>query len=219
MSYVLAFSGTPVRGGTIEKGLRMVLDAAGAERNELVRLSELDLRVCLACKKCVKTNRCVIKDDANALLDKIEEADAFVMSGYPSFGSLNALMKLFIERNWPLRHNSVLTSGKTGAAVVAGASMLDELDAYFRHYFEGYLAMAFQGTLKLRGNVPCMSCGYGEGCIGSGFLREHGPGAKITPDKFYDPDGDPGARERARALGEAIGGSAAGSKPSSPLGV
>ncbi|MDR1036063.1 MAG: flavodoxin family protein [Deltaproteobacteria bacterium] len=210
MSYVLAFSATPVKGGTIEKGLKMVLDAAGAERNELVRLAMKDVRVCLACKKCATTNRCVIKDDVNPLLDKIEHADAFLMSGYPSFGSLNAMMKVFIERNWPLRHNYILTRGKTGAAVVAGGSCLDELDSFFRHYYEGYLGMSFQGTLKLRGNVPCMTCGYGEDCEGSGFLREHGPGAKVTPDKFYDPDRDPDAMRRARELGEAVAKSVAG---------
>ncbi|MDR1081633.1 MAG: flavodoxin family protein [Deltaproteobacteria bacterium] len=210
MSYLLAFSGTPVKGGTIEKGLRMVLDAAGAERNELVRLAMMDVRVCLACKKCVPTNRCAIRDDVNPLLEKVLESDAFVMSGYPSFGSLNALMKVFIERNWPLRHNRVLTRGKTGAAVVAGSSMLDELDDYFRQYFEGYLGMRFQGTLKLRGNVPCMSCGYGEDCVGSGFLREYGSGAKISPDKFYDPARDPDAVRRARELGESVAVSVSG---------
>ncbi|MDR3153251.1 MAG: flavodoxin family protein [Deltaproteobacteria bacterium] len=207
MSYVLAFSGTPVRGGTIEKGLRMVLDGAGAGRNELIRLADLDIRVCVACKKCAPTNRCVIKDDVNPLLEKIERADAFILSGYPSFGSLNALAKVFIERNWPLRHNRVLTRGKTGAAVAAGAGGLDELDAYFSQYFGGYLLMDFQGTLKLRGNVPCMTCGYGEDCVASGFIRQFGPGARITPDKFYDPLTDAGCRERARALGEAVAAS------------
>jgi multimeric flavodoxin WrbA len=125
MSFVIAFSGTPVKGGTIEKGLRMVLDAAGAERNGLVRLAALDIRTCRACKLCAPTNRCVIKDDVNPLLGRIEKADAVILSGYPSFGSLNALTKVFIERNWPIRHNRILTKGKTGAAVVAGGMALD----------------------------------------------------------------------------------------------
>jgi hypothetical protein len=214
MSGIIAFSGTPVKGGTIEKGLRMVLDAAGAESNEIVRLSALDVRVCTACKKCAPTNRCVIKDDVNPLLERIERSDGFILSGYPSFGSLNALTKVFIERNWPLRHNHVLTKGKTGAAVVAGSVMLDGLDAFFRQYFENYLMMDFRGTLALRGNVPCMTCGYGEECFASGFLREHGPGAKVTPDKFYDPLADPDACRRAAELGESMARSLAGKSPS-----
>ncbi|MDR2613520.1 MAG: NAD(P)H-dependent oxidoreductase [Deltaproteobacteria bacterium] len=209
MSYIIAFSGTQVRGGTIEKGLRMVLDAAGAARNELVRLADIDMRVCQACKGCAPSNRCVIDDDVNPLLEKIEEADAFILSGYPSFGSLNALSKVFLERNWPLRHNRVLTRGKSGAAVVAGAAWLDDLDSFFRQYFEGYLMMDYQGTLKLRGNVPCMSCGFGETCVASGFLRENGPGAKITPESFYDPAADPCARVKSEALGVALAGAVA----------
>ena len=204
MTHVVAFSGTPVKGGTIEKGLRMVLEATGAGKTELVRLSSLDMRICLACKKCVRTNRCVIDDGVNALLDKIEECDAFILSGYPSFGSLNALTKAFIERNWPLRHNLVLTRGKTGAAVAAGGTPPDGLDAFFRQYFEGYLKMDYAGLLALRGNVPCMTCGFGEECEASGFLMQWGEGAKVTPDKFYDPDADPDARLLAETLGGKI---------------
>jgi hypothetical protein len=114
------------------------------------------------------------------------------------------MTKVFIERNWPLRHNHILTRGKVGAAVVCGASGLDALEAYFEAYFAGYLLADFQGVLKLEGNVPCMSCGYGEDCEGSGFLRRHGAGAKITPDKFSDFATDPQARARAEALGRAV---------------
>jgi hypothetical protein len=49
-----------------------------------------------------------------------------------------------------------------------------------------------------------MTCGYGEGCIGSGFFREYWPGAKVTPDKFYDPSNVPDALARARALGKSV---------------
>ncbi|MDR2349420.1 MAG: flavodoxin family protein [Deltaproteobacteria bacterium] len=214
MTKILAFSGTPIKNGTIEKGLKMVLEGTGADDVELVRLSSLNLKVCVACKKCVETNRCALKDDLNPLLDKIEAADGYLLSGYPSFGSLNALTKLFIERNWPLRHNQNRTVGKVGGAVVAGAANLEALEEYFRHYFEGYLGMDFKGALKLKGNVPCMTCGYGEECDYSGFLREYGPGAKVTPDKFSDPAKDDnakaGARELGRLMSEAIRGKASG---------
>jgi multimeric flavodoxin WrbA len=205
MSKVLAFSGTPIKGGVIEKGLEMVLDGIGAESTEIIRLSAIDMKICVACKKCADMNRCVLKDDVNRQLDKIESCDAYLLSGYPSFASINALTKAFIERNWPLRHNHNLTKGKVGGAVVAGNGHLEELDSYFQGYFTGYLLMDFKGTLKLRGNPPCMTCGYGEDCDHSGFLRMYGPGAKVTPDKFYDPLKDPDAKARALALGQRIG--------------
>jgi multimeric flavodoxin WrbA len=200
----MAFSGTPVKRGTIEQGLEAVLEATGLDY-ELVRLSELDLRVCRACKGCVKTNRCVIDDDVNPLLEKIEKAEGLIMTGYPSFGSVNALTKTFIERNWPLRHRWILTEGKVGAAIVCGGSGLGKMTEWFENYFTRYLKTRYQGTLVLGGNVPCLSCGYGEDCPGSGFLGQYGPGAKITPDKFNSFPKNSKAREEARDLGQAIG--------------
>jgi multimeric flavodoxin WrbA len=205
MMRVLAFSGTPIKGGVIEKGLEMVLDGIGAESSEIVRLSAIDMKICTACKKCASANRCVIKDDVNSQLERIEKCDGYLLSGYPSFGSINALTKVFIERNWPLRHNHNLTRDKVGGAVVAGNGYLEEMDQYFQGYFRGYLLMDFKGTLTLRGNPPCMTCGYGEDCEHSGFLRQFGPGAKVTEDKFYDPHKDPDAKARALALGQRIG--------------
>ncbi|MDR1295860.1 MAG: flavodoxin family protein [Deltaproteobacteria bacterium] len=203
MSTVMAFSGSPIKGGSIEQGLRAVLEATELDY-ELVRLSELNMKVCLGCKGCASTNRCVFQDDVNPLLEKIEGAKALVLSGYPSFSSVNALTKVFMERNWPLRHNHIMTSGKVGAAVICGGSGMEELAGYFQLYFEQYLRTDYAGTLSLAGNVPCLSCGYGEDCPGSGFLRQYGAGARITPDKFFSFARDLDAQRRAASLGEAV---------------
>jgi multimeric flavodoxin WrbA len=204
MAIVLGFSGSPIKNGNIESGLKAVLEATRAE-TEFIRLYDYDLKLCRGCKKCAKTNRCVIDDGLNQLLDKITSAQAFVLSGFPSFGSVNAMTKVFIERNWPLRHKDILTRGKVGAAVVCGSSGLETLADYFKNYFEGYLGTNFQGTLVIKGNAPCMSCGYGEDCPGSGFVREYGPGAKVTADKFRRFENDSVAQAAAKRLGQAIG--------------
>ncbi|MDR2456278.1 MAG: flavodoxin family protein [Deltaproteobacteria bacterium] len=200
---IIAFSGTPIKGGNIEKGLEAICQAAG-DCYELVRLSEIDMAVCRACKGCVETNRCVIEDDVNGLLEKIEGADAILMSGYPSFGSVNALTKVFVERNWPLRHNRLLTKGKVSASVVCGSSAALEVARWFETYMTGYLLTRYQGALVLEGNVPCLSCGYGESCQGSGFLSRNGPGAKIRPESFSDFSQSGQARARAMEIGLAM---------------
>ncbi|MDR3038221.1 MAG: flavodoxin family protein, partial [Candidatus Adiutrix sp.] len=184
MPKVLAFSGSSTRGGNIEKALQAVLAATEAD-TEFIRLAELDMKQCLACVKCVPTNRCVHQDDLNQILEKIIAADAFIIGAYPSFASVNALTKTFMERNWPLRHNHRFTRGKVGAAVVGGASRQATLADYFEMYFQDYLQTSYQGTLVIDGVVPCLVCGFGETCDGSGLLRRYGPEAKITPDKFY----------------------------------
>jgi multimeric flavodoxin WrbA len=200
---VLGFSGSPFKDGNIEVGLKAVLAATEAD-SELIRLYDYDLKICRGCKKCAKTNRCVFDDGLNQLLDRVTEAKALVFSGYPSFGSVNAMTKVFIERNWPLRHKTILTQGKVGAAVICGSTGLPALADYFKSYFKGYLLADYQGTLVIKGNPPCMSCGYGEDCPGSGFLREYGPGAKVTPDKFRRFSDNPTALAEATRLGQAI---------------
>ncbi|MDR1873214.1 MAG: flavodoxin family protein [Deltaproteobacteria bacterium] len=204
MAMVLGFSGTPIKNGNIESGLKEVLKATEVE-SEFIRLYDYNFRTCLGCKKCAKTNRCVLDDGLNPLLEKITKAKALVLSGYPSFGSLNAMTKVFIERNWPLRHQTILTKGMVGAAVIGGLNGLDELAGYFTHYFDRYLLADYKGTLVIKGNAPCMSCGYGEDCPGSGFLREYGPGAKVTPDKFRSFADNPSAIAAAKELGRSIG--------------
>lgn len=204
MAKIMAFSGSPIKNGSIEKGLQAVLEATG-ESAECIRLAELHMKVCVGCKKCVTTNRCIHNDDINPILKKIIGAEAVVMSGYPSFGSVNALTKIFIERLWPLRHNHFFTKGKVGAAVVCGSAAPEDLANYFSHYFNDYLHTRYQGALALDGNVPCLSCGFGEDCEGSGVLRMHGPGAKITSDMFHDFSRDEEAQARARRLGASIG--------------
>ena len=205
MPKVLAFSGSPIKNGTMEKGIKAVLEATGAQ-TEFIRLADLDMKICIGCKKCAVTNRCIFKDDVNDVLEKIIEADALVFSGYPSFGSINALSKVFIERLWPLRHNHLFTKGKVGAAVACSSSRADSetLASYFEMYLTMYLQTRYQGTLALAGNVPCMSCGYGEECDYSGWLRLKGPGAKVTPDDFVNFDTDKDAQERAAKLGQSI---------------
>jgi multimeric flavodoxin WrbA len=163
------------------------------------------MKVCIGCKKCASTNRCIHNDDINPILEKIIKAEAIIMSGYPSFGSVNALTKIFIERLWPLRHNYFLAKGKASAAVVCGNVAPKDLENYFSRYFTDYMRTRHQGALTLDGNAPCMSCGFGEDCEGSGFLRIHGPGAKITQDKFRDFSRDEEAGIKARRLGEAVG--------------
>ncbi|MDR1608010.1 MAG: flavodoxin family protein [Deltaproteobacteria bacterium] len=204
MVLVLGFSGSPIKNGNIESGLKAVLKATEAE-TEFIRLYDYELKICRGCKKCVKTNRCVMDDGLNHLLNRITEAQGVILSGFPSFGSVNAMTKVFIERNWPLRHKDILTQGKVGASVICGSHGLESLAAYFKNYFEGYLGIRYQGELIIKGNVPCLSCGYGENCPGSGFLREYGPGSKVTPDKFRSFETDPVAQAQAKQLGQAIG--------------
>ncbi len=204
MAKVLALSASPIKGGSLEKGLAAVIEASGFD-GEIVRLYDHDIKVCIACKKCAATNRCIMKDDTNLILEKIIAADALLFSGYPSYGSVNAMMKVFIEKMWPLRHNHLLTKGKASASVVCGMGGGPvDLQDYFAHYLDYYLGTKYVGCLSMPGNAPCLSCGYGETCEYGAVLAMYGPGAKITPDKFNDFNNNEEGLAKARELGQAL---------------
>lgn len=69
MGKIIGISGSTVKAGVIEKAMEQVLQATGGEW-ELVRLHDIDIKYCTGCVGCATTNRCVLKDDGNYLLEK-----------------------------------------------------------------------------------------------------------------------------------------------------
>lgn len=203
MKKIIAFSGSPIKNGNIERGLKAVLESTGL-KSRFIRLADLDMKVCIACKKCAVTNRCILNDDINPLLEEIENADALIFSGFPSYGSINALTKIFIERLWPLRHREFITKDKVTAAVFASGRQSEELRNYFEHYCVDYLGSNYQGSLFLLGNPPCLSCGFGENCQASAFIRMHGEGQSIQEEHFNNFENNFDAQNEAKILGKKI---------------
>ena len=126
------------------------------------------------------------------------------MGAFPTFASVNALTKTFMERIWPLRHNRIFTRGKVGAAVVCAPLRPGELADYFQLYFERYLETDYQGALVIKGVVPCLACGFGETCQGSALKILYGPEAEASEDKFYDFEASPEDQAAAGRLGRAV---------------
>lgn len=202
MSKIIGFSGSTVKSGTVEKAMEHVLKATGQEW-ELVRLHNINMKYCNGCVGCAHTNRCVLKDDVNQLLDKIEDADAILIGGLARFGKLNGLTKVFIERMFPLFHNNILKE-KLVASVAGGLfdqqTVKEELSSVFKAY-----KMNEVGALLIDGNASCYKCGRGETCGNSAFRTKYGDDAKITDDVFYVFTKDKEAVEKAIMLGKKIG--------------
>ena len=78
------------------------LQAAGAEA-ETVLLREQHIEFCLNCRECTQQpgfapGKCVLDDGMQALIDKIEEADGYILASPTNFGSVTATFKRFMER-------------------------------------------------------------------------------------------------------------------------
>lgn len=203
MTEILAVSGSPIKHGTIERTIGHIIHSSGRE-GDLIRLSSLAIKPCMACLKCVSTNRCVQQDDMNALLEKVVNAKALIIGGFPTFFSLNSLTKLFTERMYPLKHNRMLTKGKLGVAVAGGFRDAGVVEQYLCSFFH-WMKMDVVGSLNVNGNPPCLSCGFGETCDYSNFTMMYGVAAQITPDHFYCFENDAVAQEKASLIGERLG--------------
>ncbi len=122
---VVAVNGSARKGGNttllIESAL-VPLREAGHEC-ELIELAGKDIRGCTACGMCRERadRQCHgRRDDGNAVLDALFEADAVLLGSPTYFADVTAEMKALIDRaGYVARGNGNLFARKPGAALVA----------------------------------------------------------------------------------------------------
>lgn len=115
---IIGIVGSYRKHGTIDTAVTAILEAAkaaGAETQKIY-LQDQHIEFCTNCRACLqrpgaKRGDCVLQDDMAALLDQLEEADAFVFGAPVNFGNANALTQQFVERcvcygYWPQGQNA-----------------------------------------------------------------------------------------------------------------
>ncbi|WP_406661626.1 flavodoxin family protein [Methanolobus sp. ZRKC3] len=212
---VLGVSGSPRPDSNTDRALKTALDATGLE-TEFIKLKDYNIQPCIACLKCVDTNVCVIKDDGIMLAEKAKEADALIIAGYTPYSTIDSRTKAFIERLYPLRHKYGFMQGKPGGAIMTCAipetnEMMppacdNGISAVMFYMMEE--SMNFIGGVKVLGNVPCVSCGYGNECDTSGLRMIFGPEATVESvgiNRFEDqPEAVKGAKELGQKIAKAL---------------
>ena len=100
MKNILIISASPRKGGNSDllcdqfaKGAR-----EAGHHVEKVRLAERKIGYCTGCYACQKLHKCVQKDDANELVEKMLVADAIVLATPVYFYSMDAQLKALIDR-------------------------------------------------------------------------------------------------------------------------
>ena len=75
-------------------------DGATAAGNEVeyVTLRDKKMEFCRGCFACQRLGKCVIKDDSNAIVDKMAEADVIVWATPVYYYSMSGQMKTLIDR-------------------------------------------------------------------------------------------------------------------------
>lgn len=102
---VIAINGSPRKNWNTDTLLRNVLEgaaSAGAE-TEMVYLYDLNFKGCKSCMACKlkkepRPNRCILRDDLTAVLDRVHEADAVVLGSPIYFSEVTGEMRSFFER-------------------------------------------------------------------------------------------------------------------------
>ncbi|MDO5138646.1 MAG: flavodoxin family protein [Oscillospiraceae bacterium] len=69
---------------------------------EHISLKDKDIRFCKGCLACQKTQRCVIKDDAIEIAEKVKEADTLVFATPIYYYEMSGQMKTLLDRLNPL---------------------------------------------------------------------------------------------------------------------
>lgn len=69
---------------------------------EIITLHHKDIRFCVGCLSCVKTGKCVIKDDAPAIVGKMHDADVIVFATPIYYYEMSGQMKTLLDRANPL---------------------------------------------------------------------------------------------------------------------
>jgi multimeric flavodoxin WrbA len=98
---VLAFAGSPRRGGNSETLLDWVLDAMRKEPDvavEKIALTEANVNPCKGCNMCEKLNHCVQRDGMDIVHDKLIEADIIILAAPIFCMGINAQAKALVDR-------------------------------------------------------------------------------------------------------------------------
>ena len=69
---------------------------------EVICLRDKEIKYCMGCLACQKTGKCVIKDDAPAIVEKMHDAEVMVWATPIYYYEMSGQMKTMIDRGNPL---------------------------------------------------------------------------------------------------------------------
>jgi len=169
MVEIVGISGSPVKNSNTDRLVKLVMDSTGL-KSEFIKLSECKINPCNACMvddpkwgrvfPCQLDNQCIIHDDFQKIRPKLLETDALVIGGYPSYGSVDARTKTFLERLFALDHCAFLERplmmGKLAVSIAVcntiedGKTAAEQIEHMFRT-----LHMIPIAKIVVQGSFPC----------------------------------------------------------------
>ncbi len=121
---VLGICGSHRGGKSTEYYLKRALARcaeAGLEIETLF-LHGLKIEPCDVCEGCKSGEGCVKRDDARAVMDAMERADAIILASPTYFAAVSGKVKNLMDRTLSLRRKKFALDNKVGGAIAVGAS-------------------------------------------------------------------------------------------------
>jgi len=117
---ILCIDGSPRVKGNTEILIDIIKDRfieLGASVDK-IKLSNLDIKPCVECRKCLEEGICCINDDIRRIVfPKLFNSDIIVVASPVYFNNVSSYVKIFMDRTWSIRGK---LKNKVGGAVVVG---------------------------------------------------------------------------------------------------
>ena len=101
---IVGISGSPVKDGNVDAFLGSIMDLAmkkGLE-SETIHLAKMNIKNCVHCNFCLAKQKqgkyCSLEDDAQAVFEKLEQADIIVLASPVYFMRTSGMMATLIDR-------------------------------------------------------------------------------------------------------------------------
>jgi multimeric flavodoxin WrbA len=104
MKKVLVISSSLRRNSNSEQLAVSFADGAKSAGNEVevISLRDKEIKFCIGCLACQKTQRCVMHDDADAIREKMLHADVLVFATPIYYYEMSGVLKTMLDRANPL---------------------------------------------------------------------------------------------------------------------
>ena len=151
---ILAIVGSPrLKGNTNYLVDEALGEAAklGAQTEKLI-LSQYDVNPCIGCDDCAFRDSCLLKDDAEWILDRFCEADGVILATPVYYYNVSAQMKAFIDRNYFFyKHNRKYGAAAVGVIVVAEMEGIEDTVHTLKQFID---------ELDVEDDRIFIACGY-----------------------------------------------------------
>lgn len=171
---VLIISTSPRKGGNSEiLADEFLCGAQDAGHNaEKISLYDKDIKFCKGCFVCQETQNCIIRDDANAIVDKMLYADILVFATPVYYYGMSGQMKTMLDRSNPL----YTTDYKFRDIYLLAAAAEEEAEA-----FDGTIT-GMQGWIDCFEHASLSGVVRGAGAALCGDIRENQLAMKAAYD-------------------------------------